>query len=161
VDTPICGSPYLPIETLWAISRGSPNVCVAIIDGPVDLSHPCFRGSLVEQVSNWPVSGQFSGLASAHGTHVASVIFGQPGSSVTGIAPGCRGLFLPVFGDGPAGNVVSCSQLDLARAMLLAVDNGAHVINISGGQLSQSTEPEPLLARAISWTLAVFPAGWS
>src|SRR5262249_19552060 len=43
----------------------------------------------------------------------------------------------------------ACSQLDLARAILLAVENGAQVINISGGQLVPSGEPEPILAQAI------------
>jgi hypothetical protein len=37
--------------------------------------------------------------------------------------------------------VLSCSQLDLARAILLASKNGAHIINISGGQLTPSASP--------------------
>jgi cyanobactin maturation PatA/PatG family protease len=37
----------------------------------------------------------------------------------------------------------------LARAIALAIENGAHVINISGGQLTPSGEPEPILAQAI------------
>ena len=42
-----------------------------------------------------------------------------------------------------------CSQVDLARAILQAVDRGAHVINISGGQLLASGSAEPLLDMAI------------
>jgi subtilisin family serine protease len=68
-----------------------------------------------------------------HGTHVTSVIFGQPGSAVRGIAPDCRGLLVPVFSDRRPGQL---SQLDLARAIEQAVDKGAHIINISGGELS-------------------------
>lgn len=86
------------------------------------------------------------GGATAHGTHVASLIFGQPGSSVEGVAPQCQGLIVPIFGD----DSLRCSQLDLARAILLAVENGAHIINISGGQLAQSGEPHPVLAQAIA-----------
>jgi cyanobactin maturation PatA/PatG family protease len=88
------------------------------------------------------------GHALAHGTHVASVIFGQPGSSVEGIAPSCRGLIVPIFADG-ASEGLTCSQLDLARAILMAIENGANVINISGGQLVPTGEPEPILAHAI------------
>jgi cyanobactin maturation PatA/PatG family protease len=77
------------------------------------------------------------------------VIFGQPGSEVEGIAPGCHGLIIPVFAADAQGNLLPCSQLDLARAITQAVEHGAHVINISGGQLSGSVEPDPLLANAL------------
>src|SRR5262249_25628454 len=88
------------------------------------------------------------GTASEHGTHVASIIFGQ-GMDVRGIAPRCRGLIVPIFADQSTDEELHCSQLDLARAIALAVENGAHVINVSGGQLSSSTEPDPVLDRAI------------
>jgi cyanobactin maturation PatA/PatG family protease len=90
-----------------------------------------------------------TGAASRHGTHVASEIFGQIGSPVEGIAPNCHAIFIPVFADGPAGEFVNCTQLDLARAISRAAQAGAHVINVSGGQPSQSNEPEPLLANVL------------
>ena len=83
---------------------------------------------------------------SAHGTHVASVIFGQPNGPIAGIAPRCRGLILPIFRDGQRGHV---PQLDLARAIEQAVEAGAQIINISGGQLAESGEAELTLERAL------------
>jgi hypothetical protein len=83
-----------------------------------------------------------------HGTLVASVIFGQPGSPIEGVAPACNGLVLPVFRDGSNG-VAPCSQIELAHAILSALEYGAHVINISGGQLEPSGSPHPLLSGAI------------
>lgn len=86
------------------------------------------------------------GRMSAHGTHIASVIFGQRGCLASGVAPGCRGIIIPIFSDerdGPA------SQLDLARAINAAVDAGAHVINVSGGELTNSGGADPLLATAV------------
>jgi subtilisin family serine protease len=83
---------------------------------------------------------------SIHGTHVASVIFGQPGSPVFGIAPHCRGLLIQVFSDHQKSRL---SQLDLARAIEQAVQEGAHILNISGGERSPLGEPDPLLSRAI------------
>jgi cyanobactin maturation PatA/PatG family protease len=53
---------------------------------------------------------------------------------------------VPVFSDNRRG---SLSQLDLARAINQAVEQGAHVINISGGQLAQATEADPMLAKAV------------
>jgi len=91
-----------------------------------------------------------TGAASRHGTHVASEIFGQIGSPVEGIAPHCHAIFIPVFADGPAGEFLNCTQLDLARAISRAAQEGAHVINVSGGQPSHSDEPEPLLADVLT-----------
>ncbi|WP_035685342.1 PatA/PatG family cyanobactin maturation protease [Bradyrhizobium sp. Cp5.3] len=131
-----------------AQTLGNSSARIAVLDGPIDYRHSCFRGADLEIIETW-VSVNGHGVATEHGTHVASVIFGQPGSEVRGIAPYCAGLVIPVFGDAPDGGVASCLQLDLARAILIAVDRGAHIINISGGQLTSSSEPEPLLADAI------------
>jgi len=87
-----------------------------------------------------------TGEMSAHGTHVASVIFGQPGGPVPGIAPQCRGLLLPVFRDPPARRLL---QLDLGRAIEQAVQEGAHVINVSGGERSPTDEAEGVLTHAL------------
>lgn len=127
------------------LGAGDPSITVAVLDGPVDLTHSCLRGARLFPIETVVRGDAAGGGATSHGTHVASLIFGQPGSSVEGIAPFCRGLIVPIFGD----DTLKSSQLDLARAILLAVDNGAHVINISGGQLVPSQEPHPVLAQAI------------
>ncbi|UFZ06358.1 PatA/PatG family cyanobactin maturation protease [Bradyrhizobium ontarionense] len=127
------------------LGRGDPEVMIAVLDGPVDLTHDCFQGTRVRRLETVASAKAADGGATAHGTHVASLIFGQPGSSVEGLAPLCRGLIIPIFGD----DSLRCSQLDVARAILLAVENGAHIINISGGQLAHSSEPHPVLAQAI------------
>ena len=133
---------------LWAETLGDPHVCIAVLDGPVDCSHRALAGARLSQVktSLFPESG---GVASRHGTHVASILFGQHDGPVPGMAPRCRGLIVPVFGDGPDGSVAPCSELDLARAISLAAEEGAHVINISGGQWSASGQAHPLLADAV------------
>lgn len=126
-------------------SLGDPLVCVAVLDGPVDLSHPCFRGADLTRLNTLVQSVADGGPMSVHGTHVTSVIFGQPDSPVFGIAPRCRGLILPVFGN-DEGHL---SQLDLARAIEQAVQGGAHVINVSGGEQVPRGEADPALARAL------------
>jgi cyanobactin maturation PatA/PatG family protease len=82
---------------------------------------------------------------SSHGTHVASIIFGQPDSPVTGVAPQCRGLIVPVFADDRR----SATQLDLARGIEQAANAGAQVINLSGGQLTDFGEAEGWLENAV------------
>ena len=136
-------------KSLWAETIGDPRVCVAVLDGPIDKSHPCFDGANFTQLQTLVSGTPDQGAASQHGTHVTSVIFGQHASSVKGIAPDCRGLIVPIFTDGAKGSLAPCSQLDLGRAITQAVEQGAHVINISGGQLTPSVEADPLLANAI------------
>ena len=120
-----------------------------MLDGPVDRSHPCFDGARLTEQRTLVAASVADGPASRHGTHVASIIFGQHDGPVPGVAPGCSGIILPIFVDGPNDTMVVCSQMDLARAILQAIELGAHVINISGGQLSADGEPDPLLAKAI------------
>ena len=128
-------------------TRGDPRVCVAVLDGPVDLDHPCFAGA---DLTVLPVLGGPKAVAggpmSAHGTHVASVIFGQKDSPVEGLAPKCRGLIVPVFSD----RAMKVSQLDLTRGIEAAVEAGADLINISGGQLVDDDEADEFLTRAVT-----------
>lgn len=134
------------LSDLWQRTRGTSDVSVAVLDGLVDRTIPAFQGASLTQLrtliqGNASVTGQMS----AHGTHIASLIFGQPGSPVEGIAPRCRGIIAPVFADDRR----MLSQLDLARAIEQAADNGAQVINISGGALTDFGEAEDWLARAV------------
>jgi len=134
------------ISLLTSQTLGHPQVCIAVLDGLVDLKHPCFKGADLTGLSTL-VSGQAKpdGGMSLHGTHVTSVIFGQPGSPVMGIAPKCKGLIVPVFHD----DRLNLSQLDLARAIEQAVNAGAHIISISGGQLTDEGEAEGWLKRSV------------
>jgi cyanobactin maturation PatA/PatG family protease len=141
----LLGLPELQTETL-----GDPAITIAVLDGPVDLTHSCFAAANLTQLETLVAgTATMGGLASAHGTHIASVLFGQPGSAVQGIAPRCRGILLPVFADKGDGTAISCSQVDLARAITQAVAAGAQVINISGGEITPSGLATPLLDKAV------------
>ena len=137
------------LKELWAETLGDPQICIAVLDGPIDHLHPSLATANLTQLQTLVPGTADQGPASQHGTHIASVIFGQPGGPIQGIAPRCRGLSVPVFSDGPGGSIAPCSQLDLARAITQAVEAGAHIINISGGELSQSGSAHPLLADAV------------
>ncbi|MGH3693547.1 MAG: PatA/PatG family cyanobactin maturation protease [Pseudonocardiaceae bacterium] len=138
----VTGLPLLHAETL-----GDNRVCIAILDGPVDLSHPCFHGADLRRLDTLVPDAAGNGPMSLHGTHVTSLLFGQPGSPIAGIAPQCRGLIVPIFRDHQEGRL---SQLDLARAIEQAVGEGAHIINISGGQRSSTDEADSMLERALT-----------
>lgn len=133
---------------VWRFTRGDPEVCVAILDGPADLSHPCFRGAAIEQVATLVDGSAPSGPAAVHGTAVASLLFGQHGGPVLGVAPACRGLLVPIFRDAARG-IAPCSQIDLARGLAQAVARGAHVINVSAAHLPPADAPHALLLREL------------
>jgi hypothetical protein len=128
------------LRELWVRTTGDPEIVVGVIDGPVDRSHPALAGARVEMVGlDGPIA---TGRALAHGTAMASLIFGRDGQ---GVAPGCRGLVVPIFRDRPG----ECSQLDLAGAIDRLAARGVQVINISGGEWAPSGAAGPHLAEAV------------
>src|SRR5262249_42012531 len=118
----------------WAETQGEPQICVAILDSAVDRTHPSLAGARLMCVETLAACVAPGAAACEHGTHIASVIFGQPTGPVRGIVPGCRGVIVPIYGAVGANDEGTCSQLDLARALTAAVEHGAQVINLSGGQ---------------------------
>lgn len=135
------------IEKIWDLTQGNSQICVAVLDGLVDQSHSCLNAANLTRLPTL-IQGEATanGVMSGHGTHVASIIFGQhDDSELQGIAPQCRGLIVPVFSD----NNRKLSQLDLARAIEQAVNAGAHIINVSAGQLTDNGEAEGWLDRAV------------
>ncbi len=127
---------------------GTRAVTISVIDGPIDFSHPCFAGAAITVAHGDNPAGGANCRATLHGTHVASIIFGQSSSPVEGIAPGCRGISVPVFR--ASREAIGCSQIELARAILLSLELSSDVINISGGQLDFSKEPEQFLQEALA-----------
>ncbi|NJP92881.1 PatA/PatG family cyanobactin maturation protease [Nonomuraea sp. FMUSA5-5] len=132
------------LKALWRRTTGDDRITIAIVDGLVDETHPALTGAKLTQIRDlWP-GEEAAGRKVAHGTAVAGVLLGRHDGPVPGVAPGCRVVSVPVFAEGRR-----TSQLDLARAIELAADAGAHVVNISGGQLADAAEAEDVLTRAV------------
>lgn len=135
-------------EKLWQLTTGIPEVRVAIIDGSADLQHPCLVSANLTQASIFGSSEPLN-APTQHGTSVTSIIMGQHQHGIYGIAPNVSGTVIPIFFEDEKGVILPASQLDLARAIDQAIDLGAHIINISGGELDETGEPEGLLAQAL------------
>lgn len=134
-------------ELLFAFGGGDRNIIVAVLDGPVDRTHDCFVGAPLTPLHTAVMQRSDEDPPStAQGTHLASLIFGQPCRSVEGIAPLCRGLIAPIFTE----DQPLCAQADLADALTRALDHGAQVILIGAGLFEQPWYPDRVLARAIT-----------
>ncbi len=66
------------LKQLWAKTRGDPEIIVAVLDGAVDQTHPCFQGAALERLPSLvQEEANSQGMMSQHGTHITSVIFAQ------------------------------------------------------------------------------------
>lgn len=130
-------------DTAWDTQSGSANVTVAVVDTGVDPNHPDLQGKLLQ---GYDFVGNDSNPSDVHGhgTHVAGTIGAITNNSqnVAGVAGGDTAQnnlgvqILPLRACDSRG---SCRVDRVGRAIRYAVDNGAHVINMSlGGSDSQT-----------------------
>jgi hypothetical protein len=148
------------LRDLWRLTLGDPRVCVAVLDGPAVLDHPCLSRANVRGVrSYWldEAADVEDGLVE-HATHVCSVLFSPHDSDVLGLAPRCRGLSIPVQTEGMT------NAYNVVRALDAARDAGADIIHVAFVQPTQSGTAENLLERAVQTCLdegilVVSPAG--
>lgn len=126
------------------------SVTVAVIDGPVDTSHPVLSGKIVKSLSLTGEAGD-----AGHGTAVAGIIAGH--GTMTGIAPGARLLAIDAFGAGakqPEG-----TSETIARGIDAAVAGGARILNLSFAGPRDPLVERLLAASERQGVLAVAAAG--
>lgn len=103
------------------------GVTVAVLDTGIDADHEAFHG--VELIQR-DFTGEGNGDQDGHGTHVAGTIFGRTVAGVRyGVAPGVRRALIGKV----LGEQRSATTKELVEAIQWAVDQGAHVINMSLG----------------------------
>ena len=109
------------------------GITVAVIDTGVDLDHPDLQENIVNgrtYVAGTSTPDDDEG----HGTHVAgAVAAAMNGTGVLGVAP--RANIMPIKALDFEG---SGSTSNVAAAVRWAVDNGAHIINLSLGSVNES-----------------------
>ncbi len=134
----------IDVETAWAITEGSEDVVVAVIDTGVDLTHPDLQGQLLsgyDALSNSTMGG-VGGDTSEHGTRVAGIISAIKDNNIgiAGVAPGCKLLPIRALLD----EYFSFSAM--IAAINWAVNNNADIINCSW----HAPEPNVQLTNAIA-----------
>lgn len=103
------------------------GVTVAVLDTGIDSSHEAFQGvELIQQ----DFTGEGNGDGNGHGTHCAGTIFGRVINGFRfSVAPGIqRALIGKVLDSQGSG-----STEQIYRAILWALDQGAHIVSMSIG----------------------------
>jgi hypothetical protein len=143
---PLVARPGVDIRLLgaWGVTRGRPEVVVAVIDTLVDGTHPDLVGAVTRELAT---SSSAATGSRFHGTAVASVIAARDDGTVgmVGVAPRVSILSIGAFsstGTGPGTSTLA----DVLRAFELARTSGAHVINASW----VTTEDSPFLRAAVA-----------
>ena len=133
----------------WEVTKGSPDVKVAIVDSYFDLSNPEIAQRHVDRIHipsktnnvlppvQLPTSADIA--AYCHGSHVAGIAIGAQDNSLgcSGIAPECT--WIPVS----LGNQLT--SFNIMEGILYAIYKGADVVNFSiGRNFHPSTKNIPL-----------------
>ena len=138
---------YLPYA--HALTKGNPDVKIAVLDTGVNLSHQELRGKLLpgedlvnlEGLDTTGFIGDFLETDSdpeaevGHGTHVSGIVAAKGIGMEEGVAPNCRIMPVRVLATMKSGTqAVGAGIIDnINRGIKWAVDNGADVINMSLG----------------------------
>jgi subtilisin family serine protease len=126
------------LTPLMAMTSGSPDITIALIDGPVNLDHPDFAaGHFRELPGTSMVCLRSDSAACMHGTLVAGILAARRGSPAPAICPDCTLMIRPIFAENPAHGRQSSSATpeELATAVIDVIDAGAHIVNLSVGVL--------------------------
>lgn len=138
---------YLPYAK--AMTKGVPDIKIAVLDTGVNLDHKELEGKIVkganfvnlEGLDTSGFIGNITGYDKApedevgHGTHVSGIVVGRGVQMDEGVSPGCRIMAVRVLATMKSGDrLVGAGIVDnINTGIKWAVDNGADVINMSLG----------------------------
>jgi subtilisin family serine protease len=139
-------------------TSGRRELAIALIDGPVKLSHPDLAGCNIQEVPS-TVRGtceRSSSAACMHGTFVAGILSANRGSSAPAICPDCTLLLRPIFPEAAAGNgeMPTATSVELAAAIVDTVKAGARIINLSAAMAHSSAPGRQELHQALDFARA-------
>ena len=128
----------------WSASRATqcgPTPLIGLIDTSINLDHDALKGQAIEVVAR-PASHADASLPE-HGTAIAALLVGRPGSPTPGLLPEAKLIAVDAFyRDG--GTADRTDVMSLVSAIEALAERGVRVIN-----LSLSGPPNAVLQNAI------------
>ncbi len=119
----------IDVEEGWEITKGDPNIVVAVVDDGIDATHDILKGRIVSPYNVFTQDNRLS-TGQGHGTHVAGLAVGSDkmfDKGVSGVAPKCKLMPIQVFDNG------MCTFSSVTSGIMYAIHNGANVVNVSIG----------------------------
>jgi subtilisin family serine protease len=145
------------LTPIMQLTSGRPEIKVALIDGPVAMSHPDLVGQRLQEVSGarGGTCAKASSASCMHGTFVAGMLSAKRGSRAPAICPNCTLLVRPIFLESASasGDTPSAKPEELASAIVETVNAGARVINLSAALSHPSAKGEHELQDALDYTV--------
>lgn len=134
------------VDAAWLVSRGGPDVVVAILDSGVDTSHVDLKENLIGGY-NFLDGTRDVNDRNGHGTRVAGTVAAKIDNNegIAGVAGNVSIMPLKVVSD-----IGYAKRSDLVNAILYSVDNGSRVISISLGFEGQEQAEKKAIEYAAS-----------
>ncbi|MGH8906517.1 MAG: S8 family serine peptidase [Egibacteraceae bacterium] len=134
------------LTELMSLTPGRPEVCVALIDGPV-AAHPDLSDADVRVLPADPPVAQPDSAACRHGTFVAGMLWARGDSAAPAICPGCSFVVRPVLGH----PMPVATPETLAAALIDCVDAGARIVNLSAAAGTPLPDREREVEQALDY----------
>lgn len=115
------------LQAGWAITKGSSDVKIAVVDDGIESAHPMFKGRIVDAYNVFTQDNRLS-LGDGHGTHTAGLAAGcadYVNNGAAGVAPNCMLMPIQVFDNR------QCPLSALVAGVMYAVHHDADVVNLS------------------------------
>lgn len=170
-------------KTIWDITRGHPDVIIAVIDTGVDYTHPDLRDNIwinktelngvfgvdddnngyTDDIVGWDFADNDNDptdqtTGSGHGTHVAGIIgaVGNNHAGISGLNWQAGIMPLKAMADGSS----ELTDAAIIEAIGYAIVNGAHIVNCSfGGEENSIAEKNAFFELQQNNILAACAAG--
>jgi subtilisin family serine protease len=140
------------LTALMDETRGSPEVKIGLVDGPVASGHPDLADANHREIGkNGATCATASSAACLHGTFIAGILTAKRSSAAPAICPNCTLLIRTIFAEKIRGSeqMPSATPQELAEAIIDCVDAGAWVINLSLSLTQPSSRGERALDEAL------------
>ncbi|MGH1468393.1 MAG: S8 family peptidase [Bdellovibrionales bacterium] len=164
-------------KAAWNLTKGSKDIIIAVIDTGIDINHEDLKKNLwvnkgetgkdskgrnkrtngidddnngyVDDVHGWSFTSKNSDLTDnhGHGTHISGILgaVGGNGKGISGVSPNVSIMTLKYYDPRSPG----LNNLEnTVKSIHYAVENGAKIINYSGGGLEFSKEEEEAISKA-------------
>lgn len=141
-----CVAPGCELSTLVGWKPVAADACeapplIGLIDTGIDLEHEALKGQSIELLNISKEPGNRSSLD--HGTAIAALLIGRPGSITPGLIPRANLVAVDAFSKGD-GTADRSDVVSLVSALEALADRGVKVVN-----LSLSGPPNKVLEAAI------------